>query len=190
MKSSKEELKVTILGATSVGKTCILTRYTTNKYEEDPPATICAGNFYKEFRNFVLSIWDTAGKEMYRSLTQIFTKDAAAILLVYDPCRRSSFDALKDYVDIAQQTATENALYVVVQNKNDFREKVVSEREGIEYAKTLGGLFCAVSAETGQGINYLFNLIIEKSPWRYNHFSLIVNKKKQKINKKYHKCLY
>lgn len=47
MKSSKEELRITLLWATSVGKTCILARYTTKRYEEDPPSNICAGNYYK-----------------------------------------------------------------------------------------------------------------------------------------------
>lgn len=189
MKSSKEELRITLLGATSVGKTCILARYTTKRYEEDPPSNICAGNYYKEFDNYVLNIWDTAGKEMFHSLTRIYTKDSAAVILVYDPCNRESFDALRFYVEIAQQTAIENALYVVVQNKNDIREKIVSESEGEQYANSLGGYFCVVSALTGQGIENLFKLIFSKSPWRYRFLSLFVNKKKRKINKIKNKCL-
>lgn len=42
-------------------------------------------------------IWDTAGQEKYRSLTKIFYKDASVAIMVYDICRKQSFEEIKNY---------------------------------------------------------------------------------------------
>lgn len=47
-------------------------------------------------KNVKFEIWDTAGQEKYRSLTKIFYKDASVAILVYDICRKPSFDDLKN----------------------------------------------------------------------------------------------
>ncbi len=51
-------------------------------------------------------IWDTAGQEKYRSIIKIFYKDANVAILVYDICRRESFEEIKNYW---YQQLTENA---------------------------------------------------------------------------------
>ena len=50
-------------------------------------------------KNQVLNfeIWDTAGQEKYRSLTQIFYKDASIAILVYDITNKDSFEELQNY---------------------------------------------------------------------------------------------
>ena len=42
-------------------------------------------------------IWDTAGQEKYRSLTQIFYKDASIAILVYDVTDEHSFEELENF---------------------------------------------------------------------------------------------
>ena len=54
---------------------------------------------FKDFNNQVVKfeIWDTAGQEKYRSLTQIFYKDASIAILVYDITDSDSFEELQNY---------------------------------------------------------------------------------------------
>lgn len=40
-------------------------------------------------------IWDTAGQERFENMTKIYFRDAVGAALVYDICRRDSFNNLK-----------------------------------------------------------------------------------------------
>ena len=51
----------------------------------------------------------------------------------------------------------------LVGNKNDlYKEQIVSDREGKEYAKEINTIFKTVSAKTGNGVNDLFQSIGNK----------------------------
>ena len=96
--------KVVLLGESGVGKTCIISRYINNIFEENGISTTGASYSAKtlQFEEFggktiKFEIWDTAGQEKYRALTKIFYKDASIAILVYDITRKDSFDEIKKY---------------------------------------------------------------------------------------------
>ena len=85
-----------------VGKTSIISRYINNTFQSNTMSTTGASfaaktmYFENHDKNVKFEIWDTAGQEKYRSLTKIFYKDASVAILVYDICRKPSFDDLKN----------------------------------------------------------------------------------------------
>ena len=96
--------KVVLLGESGVGKTCIISRYTNNTFEDNIMSTTGASYCGKAMtfdeyggKTIKFEIWDTAGQEKYRALTKIFYKDAAVAILVYDITRKDSFDEIKNY---------------------------------------------------------------------------------------------
>ena len=103
--SEKEALqcKVVLIGESGVGKTSIINRYTINTFSavltSTPGAAFTTKTIYlKEFdQSIKFEIWDTAGQEKYRALAKVFYKNAAVCILVYDICRKESFEALKKY---------------------------------------------------------------------------------------------
>ena len=46
-----------------------------------------------------MQIWDTAGGDQFRSLTPIYYKGAAAVVLCYDSTSSDSFESLSYWVD-------------------------------------------------------------------------------------------
>ena len=96
-------IKVVILGESGVGKTSIISRFINDTFEEELVTTTGASYVSKSMKfsdkNQVLNfeIWDTAGQEKYRCLTQIFYKDASIAILVYDITNKDSFDELQNY---------------------------------------------------------------------------------------------
>ena len=54
---------------------------------------------FKDYNNQIVrfEIWDTAGQEKYRSLTQIFYKDSQIAILVYDITSEESFEEIEKY---------------------------------------------------------------------------------------------
>ena len=95
--------KVVLIGESGVGKTSIISRYTTNTFKSQlmstPGANFVTKNVIVEDKNqsIKFEIWDTAGQERYRSLAKVFYKNAAVCVLVYDITRKSSFEELKNY---------------------------------------------------------------------------------------------
>ena len=103
MSDKSQSCKVVLLGESGVGKTCIISRYVNNTYDERSETTNGASyasrvvEFERYGKSLRLDIWDTAGQEKYRSLTKFFYKDAAIAVLVYDITRRNSFDEVRKY---------------------------------------------------------------------------------------------
>ena len=101
--SKEPGCKIVLLGDGGVGKTCIISRYTSGTYDSGSAATngasFCSKSvkFDELGKSLLLDIWDTAGQERYRALTKFFYKDAAVCILVYDITRRASFEELKKY---------------------------------------------------------------------------------------------
>ena len=108
--------KVVLLGEAGVGKTSIISRFIHNKFEENLETTTGASYagknmIFKEYHNTVVKfeIWDTAGQEKYRSLTQIFYKDASIAILVYDITNEESFDEIQNYwIEQIRESAPKN----------------------------------------------------------------------------------
>ena len=96
--------KVVLLGESGVGKTCIISRFINNTFEDNIMSTTGASYAgktmtFEEFNNksIKFEIWDTAGQEKYRALTKIFYKDAGVAILVYDITRKESYQEIKNY---------------------------------------------------------------------------------------------
>ena len=95
--------KFVLLGESGVGKTSIISRYISNTFESKLMPTSGAKCFVKTLimeddnQAIKFEIWDTGGKEKFRSLAKVFYKNAAVCVLVYDVTRKSSFEELKQY---------------------------------------------------------------------------------------------
>ena len=167
MTSLKATIKVVLLGSEGVGKSSILNRFVYNDFKEEVDSTNGASYAPKTLpvsggKEMKFDVWDTAGKEKYRTLNRFFMKDALFAIFVYDPFNKDSFDNLEWYISTMKEIGLKNCLYVVAENKTDRKDRVkeVSEEEGKEYARQNKAIFRAVSAKTGEGIEDLFKQYI------------------------------
>ena len=160
--------KVVLLGESSVGKTCIITRFIDNLFQQDVITTTGASYatksiLYKDYHNKIIKfeIWDTAGQEKYRSLTQIFYKDAAIAILVYDITSEKSFEEMENYwYKQIKEFAPPNIIIGIAGNKFDlFNDEKIPEDKAKNFAKEAGGIFRYTSAKESVGIQELFVLL-------------------------------
>jgi small GTP-binding protein len=168
MSNNGDSVKVTLLGNSGVGKTCIIYRFTNNDYKEGTMTTRGADYSQKSItiknQTINLDLWDTAGQENYRSLGRHFYKDSLIVILVYDITNRESFEDLKTiwYNDL-KRYGEKYSVLAVVGNKSDlFENEVVSEDEGRKFAEEKNAEFMLVSAKTGDNITILFNVLVNK----------------------------
>ncbi len=95
--------KVVLLGNSSVGKTSIINRFSTDSFKDDilstpsPTFIVKYIEFPEEKEKIKFEIWDTAGQEKYRALAKSFYHNAQSCILVFDITRKKTFEDIKNY---------------------------------------------------------------------------------------------
>ena len=98
------EFKVITLGNSGVGKTSIIKRYVSGKFDQKTISTIGFGTFSKELilknkTKIKFSLIDTAGQENYQALATNYIKNADGVLFVFAHNNKDSFNDIKKWVD-------------------------------------------------------------------------------------------
>ena len=161
------EINTLILGDCSVGKTCILLRYVCNSFDEGQQPTIGVDFrtkkiiLDKESINF--RIWDSAGQERFRSITQQFFKNADGIILVYDVTQTETYTQINNWIEDIQKNKLPRTKVFLVGNKIDDEEKRVIQKEKAEaFSKEQGFDYFETSAKVGTGIEEMFTKVAEE----------------------------
>ncbi|XP_034472257.1 ras-related protein Rab-9A [Drosophila innubila] len=123
-------LKVIILGDGGVGKSALLTRFVSNRYDENNFHTIGVEFMNKDItvdgEKYTLQIWDTAGQERFRALRTPFYRGSDICLLCFALDDRDSLRGLKlwrnEFINYAD-VKPDRFPFIVVGNKNDIREQ-------------------------------------------------------------------
>ena len=162
--------KVVLLGKSGVGKTSIISRYTTNVFKESLMTTPGANfitkkvNFPKANKTIKFEIWDTAGQERYRSLAKVFYNNASACILVYDITNKDTFNDIVNYwIPELKENAPKDTILALAGNKSDlYLEEQVNDNEGKNLAKNINAIYLRTSAKLNSSIDELFNNIGNK----------------------------
>ena len=153
-------IKILTLGATQVGKTSIVLRYSEDKFNYNKIATI--GIDFK-IKIIKVSIYDTAGQERFQNIVKHYYKGANGVLLIYDITKRDTFKNLDFWIkDLEDNSDIDNLFIYLIGNKNDMENKrEVSWVEASNYAKEKKLPYIEVSAKTGNNIQKLFDEVIK-----------------------------
>ena len=164
-----EGIKITLIGNSGVGKTSIINQYIDQTFDEANAATIGANYsekvITKNNKEYELNIWDTAGQEKFHSVGKHFYKDAYIVCLVYDITSQDSLKQLETiwYPDI-KKYGEKYTILAVVGNKSDLYENdnLADENHAKEFAQSISAIFMLTSAKTGDGIEKLFDTLVDK----------------------------
>ena len=164
-----QSIKITLIGNPGVGKTCIISRYIDDVFEENLGSTIGANYtekiITKNNKDYQLDIWDTAGQEQFQSLGKHFYKDSYIVCLVYDITNQESLDSLKSvwYPNLLK-FGEKYTVLAVVANKSDLYENddLANEQQAKDFAAEIKGIWMSTSAKSGDGIDKLFNTLVDK----------------------------
>ncbi|RKP10799.1 small GTPase superfamily, partial [Thamnocephalis sphaerospora] len=114
-------------------------------------ATIGADFVTKQVRHpaghqVTLQIWDTAGQERFAALGVAYYRGADACVLVYDVNNYHTFEHLarwrQEFLEKAAPPDPEVFPFVIIGNKIDLQERVVSKRQARDFASQ-----CTIDAE-------------------------------------------
>ena len=183
--ADSEEIKIILIGDSGVGKTNLINTCVGLGFNESENPTI-TGYFNSKTmvindKTYSLNLWDTAGQESYRGLTQLFFRGAEIIILAYDITSRKTFESLDEWYEISEDTINNEHIYGIVGNKNDlFVNAEITEEEGDNYAKSKNAKFKLVSAKETPGsfIKFVEELVID-----YKKIDISNRKMSVKLNK-------
>ena len=161
-------VKIIMVGSINVGKTSLVAKYAIGK---NPGKTESSKNasFVNKIKKvngirFEIKLWDTAGKEKYKSLSNLLIKNAKRAILVYSIDNEESFKDLDTWLELIKSMNDEEVIYGVCANKSDLvSEKTIPDEKGKEYAKKIGAEWISSSAIiNGQGIDKFVEILFVK----------------------------
>ena len=163
--SNIESYKIAIVGNQHVGKTTILSRYkyetTDDSYAPTVGIDFLTKNVYLEDKSIRLIMWDTAGQERFKSLIPSYLKNSNCVILTFDVTDKSSFSSLGKWLSDVKDNVIEGTFIIMCGNKIDLNNKrVISKEDGEKFSAENNIAYIETSATTGQGVNELFNTII------------------------------
>ncbi|XP_013384995.1 ras-related protein Rab-20 [Lingula anatina] len=174
-KKKKADLKVVIVGEASIGKTCLIRRYIEGTFDPDTSTTLGASFYLKQWGNYNVALWDTAGEERFSGLSSFYCRGASAAILAFDPCSQQSFQALRERFVPLLEAAEKDCLHVVVATKADLvspSTRAVSSQQVLAFAREINQHlppkddkpvipYFETSSLSGQNVKRLFEYIFE-----------------------------
>uniref|UniRef100_A0A8C9FCZ5 DnaJ heat shock protein family (Hsp40) member C27 n=1 Tax=Pavo cristatus TaxID=9049 RepID=A0A8C9FCZ5_PAVCR len=147
---------------------CIIKRYCEKRFVPKYLATIGIDYGVTKVqvrdREIKVNIFDMAGHPFFYEVRNEFYKDTQGVILVYDVGQKESFDALDAWLaemkqELGPHGNMDNIVFVVCANKIDCtKHRSVDESEGRLWAESRGFLYFETSAQTGEGINEMFQV--------------------------------
>lgn len=163
--------KVILLGDGGVGKSSLMNRFVTNKFDTHLFHTIGVEFLNKELevdgQSISLQIWDTAGQERFRSLRTPFYRGSDCCLLTFSVDDAQSFRNLgnwkKEFIYYADLKEPNMFPFVVLGNKQDVDKRQVSEEVAQQWCRDNGGLaYFETSAKDATNVASAFEEAIRR----------------------------
>ena len=161
------KIKIIVVGDSGVGKTNLINRFASDKFDTNSKATIGVEFVYKTLKInkeiIKVEVWDTAGQERYRSITSSYYKGANGAIIVYDLTDEESFKNVESWMNEVIKKGKQNMQFLLVGNKKDLiNDRVVTEQKGIDKAKELNMNLFEASALEKDNVNEAFNFLIKE----------------------------
>ena len=158
-------IRILTLGNSAVGKTSLVVRFAENKFFETHISTIGVDFVKKEITlnntPINVQIWDSAGQEKYKSVSKQYFKKAQGIFLVFDLTSRISFEEILNWLDLIQKETESGLPIVLVGNKSDLCDRLISGEEANELANKKNLQYFETSAAKGTNVNEAFYALVE-----------------------------
>ena len=119
--------KIILLGETNAGKTTLFNKFTLDKNSYNYISTITVDNETKtiEYKNkkYSITLYDTAGQERFRSITQAYYHMADGFFIMFDITDEKSLLAVKNWINEIQNSNF-SKIFLILGNKDDLDNKI------------------------------------------------------------------
>jgi len=163
--STNETVKLIIIGDCNVGKSSILTQFSTYNNSDrkiydkfDPEYNTTIGIDFKantaiiNGKKIKIQIWDTAGQERFRSIVNSYFKSIHGVIFVFDLTCIETMNNIEYWLTLANDKCDPDIPKILVGNKCDIGERIITTDTAANFAKTHGLYYIEVSAKNNINI--------------------------------------
>ncbi len=159
--------KLLIIGESGVGKQEFISKFFgDDSFKENSLSKIGVDFRIKiinfKNKNIIIQLWDTAGQERFSTITKTYYKGALGIILMYDVTNSNSLKSIRNWVRQIEANAAPSVRKVLVGNKCDSPDRVVTEEEGKKLAEEYNMGFLETSVKTNQNISEVFYYLVKE----------------------------
>ena len=171
MEKLKLAFKMCIFGDSHVGKSTLINRYITAKFDHDLKSTLGAAILMKfietETMRITLQIWDFAGEARFSSLLPSYAQGSSAAIFMFDISNRDSITNIDKWLlSFNEGLNNQDPKFplIVVGGKLDLEEQRSLNKIDIETYLTVRKEFeyLECSSKTGENVDLLFQTIVDK----------------------------
>ena len=165
MSDEKKLIKIILLGDSSVGKTTIFQRFIDNHLEKNSSATVGVEfklkNYNYHNKNYSIQVFDTAGQERFRSITQAYYKMGQGFFIIFDISNEDSLKSVPYWIDSIYDKVIENNNIIILGNKSDLQVQIADNviKQTLDKYKKIK--FIKTSALNNKNINKAFEEMID-----------------------------
>jgi len=158
---------VVLCGAKNVGKTSLIRRYATGKFDKSTLSTIGVDFETKKVTidsstELMLNIWDFAGEKKFRLLFPSYVSGASGALLLYDITNKDTVDDLQDWLNVVHSVPSPPKTIIIIEAKMDLEaERVITSKEVLEQYSNykFQGTVLPTSSKTGENVEEAFEML-------------------------------
>lgn len=160
-------VRIILIGDCAVGKTAFSKKLMNDTFSSRYDATI--GVDYSA-KTIILNntdvikcqIWDTAGQESFAPLIKTYYRDIGGIILMYDVNDRKTYNDLTFWLNEIEKNKPEwSVSKLLIANKIDGDNRVVSTEEGQKFAQENGFSFVEISVKKEFDVSYVLKKLVE-----------------------------
>ena len=156
-------LKILLLGDSTVGKTSLLTRYVENKFVENFTSTVGMDIYKQQInidnKNVLLTIMDCCGQEKFKSISTSYYREADGIIFVFDTTKEETLKNIKDWLmEVKDKNQDGGFDYIIVGTKIDLKDirEVKKENVSLMFEDVI---YIETSSKDGTNVNEAFEEI-------------------------------
>ena len=163
--------KMCIFGDSDVGKSTLINRYITAKFDHNLKSTLGAAILMKfietETMRIKLQIWDFAGEERFNALLPTYAQGSSAAIFMCDISKRDSITNIDKWLSKFNEGLNNQDPkfpLIIVGGKLDLEKHRSLNKKDIEAILTVRKEFDYIecSSKTGENVDLLFLTVIDK----------------------------
>ena len=164
--------KLMLIGDAGVGKSSLLLRFADGTFTDHFLTTIGVDFKLKTInldgKVVKLQIWDTAGGERFRVITEAYYRGAGGIIFIYDVTKQTSFDHVEHWLVDISKHARKDVPKLLIGNKSDLSDKrVVDSVTAKQYADSVNMPFMETSAKCDANVEQAFVMMASQVKRRF-----------------------